>query len=314
MSEDKPRGRRMPHLDREGIDGEDPMAELGPEDCETDAADVEMSADEREGQAHESEWKVHDEMDEAFPVEQLATPVADDGLPDHSVGGEDLPEAHPFTYETVCCVEDARQYVELFEDEIAPRTGIDGWDALGRPVLPRQRGWSASVDAAGNRRWNLHGHSLDTFDLDVRSRYDDKGHEQQRRHFEPDEVVERWGKQFVEEPWEKGARFVPVRPVRERCRFYKRQHFANDDQPIPELPGHHAFFRNCTHPARRSIGGASLSLRNEAIYGCDYREPYDDKSIRFIDEADARTLESRPHLTRLPLFGLPGDEVKTEEP
>jgi hypothetical protein len=69
----------------------------------------------------------------------------------------------------------------------------------------------------------------------------------------------------------------------------------------------------CSHPGRRSIAGAAMSLNNQAIYGCDFREPYDEKSVEFMDDVYNRKLRERPDLVRLPMFNMAGDEVRNDE-
>lgn len=297
---DSDRGRRMPHLNRDGIDGEDPMAEVGPEACAPDALDVEHKVGERSGAPHESEFESRDEIDEAFPVESLATPMAADGLPDHSADpvGEGAP---PFTYETVCCIADDRAYVEVFDGEVAAAEGAD--------PLPRQVGWARRVHPATGVVTHVRHPGSNPVPLSVLAAFDKHtGKARTRDQFTPDEVEERWGIQVVN-----GARgYRPVRPIREACRFYKRQHFATEEQPIPGEPGHNVFYLNCTAPGRRSIGGAAMSLRDEAIYGCDHREPHDAACLQFIDAYYSHTLRTQPHRTRLPMFGGAGDIVVQE--
>src|SRR5262245_25781793 len=107
--------------DREGIpehhiDGAQPVADVGPNEAEDGVAGCEVRPGERDGAAGECQYRMADEFADAFPVEALATPIAEDHLPDHSV--DPIYETHPFTYETVCCVEDDRHYVELWADEV----------------------------------------------------------------------------------------------------------------------------------------------------------------------------------------------------
>ncbi len=303
MSEDNGRGRKLPELDREGIDGENPMAERGPEDSGADVGDCEYKPGERSAPPQGSEFSSRDELDEAFPSEELATPIAADGLPDHSVAQGPNAEAHPFTYESVCCIEDDRAYVELFDGEIA-------WRGDG-PVMPRQVGWERGVDAQGRVHHRIAPMQYDIL-LAIRPRYDRKtGEENQRHRYDPHQVTEHWGKLFVKVEQKSGPpQYVAVRPVREQCVHYRRQHFANDEAPLPGEKGHNIFYRLCTHPARRSIGGAAMSLRDEAIYGCDFRQPFVSECNRFIDAWDHKTLKERPHLTRLPMFNLAGDDVR----
>lgn len=292
------KGTRLPHLTRPGIDGEHPTDEVGPEEAAPGPQECEFSPGERSGEVHESEFKAADEMDEAFPVEQLATPIAADGLPDHSVDG-DPTGTHPYTYQSVCCVADTRQYVELFDGEIA-------WSGDGDAPLPRQQGWSRHVDhksgAITHRR-----HPLPyPIDLLLREPFDKQtGALNARRVYDPGEITEQWGHLGV--PTREG--FVPVRPIRERCIHFRRQHFGVDAQPVPGLPGHNKYFLNCAHPARRSIGGAAMSLSDEAIYGCDYRRPPDAEGVRHMNRFYQGKLDNSPHLTRLPIFGMAGEMV-----
>jgi hypothetical protein len=186
----------------------------------------------------------------------------------------------------VCCIEDKRQYVELFEEELLAR----GW----------KKGWFRWQTPEGRR-----------LGLTARSRYTSRGKPRTERHlFRPDEVYLLWDATAATL---NDGRAVAVRPLRERCVHYRRQHFANDHHPDPHEPGHNIIFRNCNHPARRSIGGASMSLRDDAIYGCDYREPFDDECVKWLDRHDDGKIETRPDLVRLPMLGMAGDEVRLKE-
>ena len=141
--------------------------------------------------------------------------------------------------------------------------------------------------------------------FEARSQYDRDGAERERDRYEPSRVVHLWGVEAVKIG--QGC-FSPVRPVRERCRFYKRQVFNNDDQPDPTAPGHRIYFTNCT--ARRSVGGAFLSLRDQAVYACDYRVPPDPESVaKHLDSFDRRRLAEEPHKHLIPMFGLGGDDL-----
>lgn len=102
-----------------------------------------------------------------------------------------------------------------------------------------------------------------------------------------------------------------LRPVRERCRFYKRLVIANDDQPERGKAGHFIVKRYCT--ALRSNGGAFLSLRDEAIYACDFRDPVDKASADWQDAKDKAQLDGKRHLTLIPAMGMPGDDRTISE-
>jgi hypothetical protein len=282
-------------LDLHDIDGDDPMAPVGPEYCAVDPAETTIKPGERDGPPHECDYPAKAELDDSFLAEELVTPIGEDGLPDHSADG--APKGtHPFTIETVCCIEDDRSYVELFEEEFLPRLH-DDHPALG------------------------HGAGLVPFEIRIaranirmRERFTNTGQEKDRRVFEPEEVERLWGELFGVPV---SGDLVPVRPARERCKYYARQHFANDESPgQPDEFGHNIILRVCTHPARRSIGGAGMSLTNEAIYGCDLRDPHDAKSVEWLDRHDSNKIRNRPDRVRLPLFQLDGDEVveQDEEP
>lgn len=130
-----------------------------------------------------------------------------------------------------------------------------------------------------------------------RSRYDDNGTEVPRLEFDPDRVEKFFGNFIVHE---KGI--LIVRPIRERCVHYKRQIFINDEQPDPNEPGNKIVFRNCS--VRRTVGGAALSLRDEAVFACDWRNPRDPASEeKWLDAFDRKKLQDEPGKIRLPLFG-----------
>lgn len=187
--------------------------------------------------------------------------------------------APPFTRENVICVEDDREYVEIFDEEMLER-GWRTWDSGKVPVV---------------RKWTIPD-GYEALTVEVRSRWDENGQEVARRAFTPSEVIERFGHKFSPD----GK--VPVRPIRERCKYYKRQCFANHDVPDPTAFGHQHVARNCM--ARKSIGGAYLSLYNEAVYACEYRDPPDPESVkRVFEDRDRERLNSGPP-EMVPMFGI----------
>lgn len=246
-------------------EGHEPDEEVGPQGADVDAAHTELKAGENEHPPEEAQYNVIDELAEPFgagddsPV--IRSPV--DGLPMHA----DSPTtaiAPPFTFGTVVCVEDDREYVELFAEELERR--VDS-SFLGKFL--------------------------------TRMQYDDEGIELERAKFKPKKVITKWGVQCVETK----DGLVPVRPLRERCKHYKRQVFANDSESDPNAFGHKIVFRNCL--IRRSVGGAFLSLRDEAVYACDYRDPPDlESSKKHLDQTDSKRLRSNAHEVHLPLFNI----------
>jgi hypothetical protein len=257
---------------------DDPMSEPAPQDCNAIPAECEFVADERDGQAQNSEFKVHSELDDAFPVEEIPLVFLPDGMPSPVDSQDGLPLAHPFTIESVVCIEDEREYVEIFSEEL------------------RHHHTQCSNEFAWNR---LQAAAKNKFDAD--------GKPKERRGFKPDQV-ERW---FGYDTVLVGIERFVVRPIRERCRHYRRQVLALDGTQ-PGETGHHLVFRNCT--MRRSVGGAFLSLRDEAVYACDYRDPVDRKSAeKYLDGPDRKKLKDRPDLTLVPLFGGEGEDIHIED-
>jgi hypothetical protein len=254
------------------LDGSRPDEEVGPHSGEAQPERCEFGPNAGDS-VEDCEFLVADELAESFPIEPIRGFIAPDGLPTFEMSEPSATEAIPFTYETVVCVEDDREYVELFEDELSASA------------------WAQdAIDAAA-----------------VVCQFDSDGNRETRRVFRPDEVEERWGHDFVEVAGD----LVPVRMRRERCVHYKRQVFSNDEISDPNAFGHRIVFRNCQ--ARRSNGGAYLSLRDEGIYSCDYRSPADAPSVTRQDDIDGAKLRDRPHQLRLPLFGMPGFDVHLED-
>jgi hypothetical protein len=63
---------------------------------------------------------------------------------------------------------------------------------------------------------------------------------------------------------------------------------------------------------RRSVGGAFMSLRDEAVYACDYRNPPSLASSKLLDETDASILQKSANRTLVPLFNLTAKLPKKE--
>jgi len=231
----------------------------------------------------DSEYRADDEVAEQFPVEPIPMiPHPLDGLPVPADERHGVAKAPPFTYEHVVCVEDDRQFVEIFADELEVHTKRYG-----------------AIDTRLN--------------IDQPQRFNADGNEMPRVQVAPNVVLQRFGHRVIELSRQIGCNlslYRLVRPIRERCEHYKRQVFSNDEVTDEKAYGHKIVFRNCTF--RRSVGGAFMSLRDEAVYACDYRSPADQASIeKYIDGPDRKRLESRAHLKMLPLFGVTGGEEST---
>jgi hypothetical protein len=276
----------------------DATEDVGPEGCA--ASPESCAASPEEGAPpEECEFRIADEVAEQYapePTVMVESPT--DGLPIPAGERSSLnlvldPE---FNYAHVCLA-DEREYVELFREEIEARR-IEMFDSLL-----------------------------------TRGVYYGDGSDRVRLRFPKTRVVRRWGQTFVAltsdeyhtltasdpvddgevsegyvspedlpTPTDADPIYLAVRPARERCAYFKRQLF-NTDGVAPHEFGGKTRFDNCTHPARRSLGGASMSLRGQCVYACDYRSPPDtDSTERELDAHDRKRL-STP-LEMVPLFGL----------
>lgn len=257
---------------------DEPLEDADAVECDVPAGECELRHSDREGDAFKSEASYRDEIDEAFKpvtIAMVASPV--DGLPIPANERSDLALAHPFTRETVVCVEDDSAYVELWAEELE---GRDFSHASGLT-------FDSNTSFAGSVRVT----AVSRFDLDGKPR--------ERREFAPDRVLDQFGVKVVDVDGD----LVPVRMRRERCKHFMRQVMANDDQPIPGEFGHFLRFYNCA--ARRSVGGALMTLRDEAMYACDYRDPVDPVTAeRYLDSFDRERLGSKRHLEMVRPFAL----------
>jgi hypothetical protein len=262
-------------MDEEKIREDEPLEHADAADCNPDAPGTEFEGGSREGDAAECEYSWREEIQETFePEPMIMVAHPEDGMPVPAGETSEIKYAHPFTIDTCICVEDERSWVEEFGEEV------------GLHNFP----WNKECVAA-RRRWSILGEKVE------------------RRIFSPEQVTTWFGKHVVREenthPVTRGLAVIPVRPVRERCRHYGRMVMANDDIPGPTEPGHQIIFRNCS--ARRSVGGAYMTVSNEAVYACDYRDPPDRPSCeKYLDSRDRERLASKRHLEMVPLFGLLG--------
>lgn len=251
--------------DDKGTVEQNPTEEATAEAGNATALDCERKAG-IEAEAETLFVSFREEVADAFqPEPDFMVPGAD-GLPVPANETVDPLIAPPFTVDHVVCLEDTRQWVELFEDEF-------------------DSGWIKRFD------------QVFLGSVKTRKRFSPEGEEDERTIYPAEWVIRRFDMDFVKMK----DKYVPVRPIRERCAHYQRQVVSNDGIPDPTEPGHRIIFRNCM--ARRSIGGAYLSLRDEAIYACDYRSPVDPKSTEtYLDGPDRERLKSEAYKTRLPLF------------
>lgn len=264
---------------------DEPLAEADAFECDPKAQQCDADLIKRDETAENCEISYREELFEAFqPVTDLLIESPIDGMPIPVNERSDLAAAHPFTRETQVCIEDDTAYVELFEEELADR----GWLSK-RGLL----GFGAASFAPSEQRER-------TIVADAQPRFDDAGKARERRSFDPKDVLHRFGVDYVKLD---NGYVLPVRMKRERCKFLRRQIMANDDIADPTQLGHFIRFTNCT--IRRSVGGAFMSLRDEAMYACEYRDPVDAETAeRHIERFDRERLGSKRHLELYQPFNL----------
>ena len=255
----------------------DAQEEAGPADCSPSPADVDVAPGELDEPPHEAQFSVSEEMFEPFTPDVIPMVLSpEDGLPVPANEPAGLITVAPFTYEDVVCVEDDREYVEMFT---------------------RDHAYVHKISADGEwTRWKGSGRLNDRI---VRSReeYTADGSARMRTSYQSFDVQHRWGRTYVVGPMDD---LILVRPRRERCKHYSRQIFSVDGEPDKKV-----LFRRCM--AVRSTGGAFMSLRDEGVYACDHRDPPDPASVeQYLDGPDRRKLNSDDHKVRLPLFGIQG--------
>lgn len=245
--------------------------EAGPEECEAKVAETEVRAGELEESPDASHPRFSEEVTEAYsPEPSLMVPHPDDGLPSPADESSDLLVAPAFTYDTMVCVADDREWVEVSDEQPCEPTPPLILEDLG--IFGIRIGAPPPVERLSE-------------------------HSAERRKFPAQRVLREHGRAFVV----LDGSVIWVRPVREQCRYYMRQVFSNDSVPDPNEPGHRIVFRNCS--ARRSIGGAFLSLRDEAVYACTLRDPPHQESVdKYLDGPDTAKLRGTVPTPRLPLF------------
>jgi hypothetical protein len=275
----------------------DPTEDVGPEHCEP--APQEVEARPSAGDPPEAcEWNIRDEVEDAYAPEQtlmVSSPVDGLPIPAQERSSRNLVLAPDYSYAHVCIADD-REYVELFRQEV---------DARGISTL-----------------------ETENVSMLLRGLYLNDGTEADRARFPKERVVRRWGHAFVvlteteaetlhqrekvdddtavepsPQTWfDDVTVLLAVRPRRERCECYKRQLFNHDGHAPTEKSGKLPF-ANCIHPARRSLGGAAMSLRDQTVYACEYRSPPDPESVaRELDQRERERLATEVEM--VPLFGL----------
>lgn len=247
---------------------ENPQEIVGHGDCLSDGDGTAIAREFVENDGEADLFGNSDALQESFQSSRIEISLSsEDGLPT-PLDKVSLQFAPSLSYENLVCMGDDRQYVEIWKDEDeGPR----------HPHL-------ASL-------------------LDERPEWGLSGERQERRTFAKDVVQSRWGRDVVsvEDDGSGAPRLVLVRPRRAPCEHYRRAVFCRD----PEIPygefGHAEMQRICT--ARRSVGGAYMSLNDEAVYACQLRVPADPASEDQHIHSKERERLSQV-VERVPLFNL----------
>jgi hypothetical protein len=265
----------------------DPMKKPGADECDAAKDDVQVEAEDLDAD-DELDFGQEDELQDAFkpePIQMVESPQDGMPIPVDEQPSTQLNLAPSFSYDNCVCVADDRQYVELFEDELRDR----GWKVWN--------GWLVPPDVE-IREYDQHAKKEIEDLFAPRCRFNGSGEERERSEYSPDEVKRLWGALCVkvrQDTWR------PVRPIRERCKHYKRQVFAKRGIDQGEF-GHYDLYRNCV--ARRSVGGAFLTVKDEAVYACEYRDPPDEATVKkYLDKYDDDRLQAGPP-EEVALFGI----------
>jgi len=221
---------------------------------------------------------------DAFPGQ--ATPIVvdpNDNLPRPA----DVPyreDNQPLNEDTLVCMEDRRKWVEVFRDETLYVDALrDMAKFLRKDVAPPKH----------------------VVEQSTRSRFDKDGVECTRRSFSIDQTVVKWGTRWA--VGAAGAILCPVRPVRPKCIHYSR--FALIDATIdnagkPATP----MMRFCG--AYKSVGGARMSLTDEAIVACESRMPPDPRGIEMLELKDEAKKQQGRERQGVPLVEIEDSKEK----
>lgn len=301
-------------------EGTEPQERVGHEECDATEGQCEIERGEYDGPPEECDFSPREETIDAMPIEEIPV-IRDpkDGLPRPVDRKIEEAIAPPFTYDRVICIEDARKYVELFEDEAVLLPALSSYRTQSkRNRHVRDRVHDADFGYAWvSYQWDREHRQTPTGKLAAtpdavfytQARWDEDGAERQRESWSPEDVTELWGVKCVKIA--QGS-YRPVRPVRPACRYFKRQCFNMDGMLDPFEPGARDNVMHCT--MRRSIGGAFMALMGQNVYACDYRDPPDPESVAVhLDPFDRRRADGRPDKEKVSLFGIGGDDLVKEE-
>jgi hypothetical protein len=258
----------MADPEHEDPEGTEPFEEAGPAGSSGTIDQCSVGPEDLSAPPEDLQVPFFQEMVDAHVPETIVMIVSPiDGLPVPGNESDKAADAPSLSIEKMVCVEDDRQYVELFVEEMP-----------GKVHAFRKRLFEAFPDSR--------------MVLGDRSKWDKQGQLRARLSFDPSRVLSFFGLSLVEldAPEQAQAGFsapgrpvLLVRPARERCRFYKRQVFGDGDFT--------KMYRNCTE--RRTLGGAFLSLDDQSVLACEYRSPSDPETTERVIDLRDRTLMRR---------------------
>jgi len=321
-------------------DGNDPTEEVQAHECDVDVALTEVPPPARGDEPQNCQYLPSDEIAEQMELAEvrMGTSLLD-GLPvPLDEGSMALSTAPAFTVDNVICIEDASTYVEVPQDLLrdGERRGLAHLDgprarrerslrwlglACGANIALAAVLWlafdapfGAFLCAAGGAFAGIRAFWPDRLPPHFGARHVLAS---DRLAFAPEDVQTRaWGPAETDVVHVARVRdalalpaggpaaspeYVIVRPRREACSHYRRQVLANDDVEDGQ-PGRRLIFRNCM--MRRSVGGAFMSLRDEAVFACDYRDPPTLASKALADSLDADILRKSAERQMVSLFNI----------
>jgi len=205
------------------------------------------------------------------PAKIITDPV--DGMPRPDDDGPMPPAPAPLSPETLVCLEDDSEWVEVWREEEDSLTNAIG--AYGKKHL--------------------------------RSQFSVEGIEQVRQTFPPStEISYRWGCPVVVS----GSTITFVRPKRKRCQHLHAFVSPVTDVDVQGKPAE-PIFMFCDR--FRTVGGAKMSLFDETVTACTERSPADPSSLAKIKARIDSKIEAGKHRTSLPIFKKTDDGISIDD-
>lgn len=289
----------MPN-DEGAVPNGDPQETADASGSQVGANETQQTPEELSNDQSGAEFGLRDELAEQFPLETINVGISpDDGLPTPMDASSEMALAPAFGPDSVVCIEDEREFVEVFTTDDLPR-GSRIPEEVERALYPRE--FEGYVARRKRKDEAFTPPSIAAGFVPVREEYASDGRPNERRSFDPSKVIKKWGTPFVET----AEGLLLVRARRERCEHYKRMVFANDDPTFKQGDfGHQVLYRNCS--ARRSVGGALMSVQDQAVYACEHRSPADFVSVeKFLDGPDRKRMATKVEM--VPLFNIKSEE------